>query len=235
MIAARGDGTVVAHAAAVQRRRRGATALAWIALAAIPAGLVIAVTAYISTDVAAAPLLWVLPLALYLLTFVAVFRDRPWFSHDLVVKIVPFLVAPLAITLLGGDREYWLAIDRAQSAGAVRAGARLSRRGLRAPPGARAAHRVLSLDLVRRRDRRHLRRPARAASVQPHLRISDPGHRRAARAAGRAAAAGARLPVAHLARARGRCRSPCCSTSPASGYRAALAWRCRSRWSRSSA
>ena len=42
----------------------------------------IAVTAYISTDVAAAPLLWVLPLALYLLTFVAVFRDRPWFSHD---------------------------------------------------------------------------------------------------------------------------------------------------------
>ncbi len=78
-------------------------------LAAIPAGLVIAVTAYISTDVAAAPLLWVLPLALYLLTFVAVFRDRPWFPHDRVVKLVPFLVAPLAISLLGGDREYWLA------------------------------------------------------------------------------------------------------------------------------
>ncbi len=69
----------------------------------------IAVTAYISTDIAAAPLLWVLPLALYLLTFVAVFRDKPWFSHDLVIKIVPFLAAPLAITLLGGDREYWLA------------------------------------------------------------------------------------------------------------------------------
>jgi len=82
---------------------------AWIALAAIPAGLVIAVTAYISTDVAAAPLLWVLPLALYLLTFVAVFRERPWFSQWIVVRIVPFLAAPLAITLLGGDREYWLA------------------------------------------------------------------------------------------------------------------------------
>ena len=82
---------------------------AWTVLAAIPAGLVIAVTAYISTDIAAAPLLWVLPLALYLLTFVAVFRDKPWFSHDLVLKIVPFLVAPLAIMLLGGDRQYWLA------------------------------------------------------------------------------------------------------------------------------
>ena len=82
--------------------------LAWTALAAIPAGLVIAVTAYISTDVAAAPLLWVLPLALYLLTFVAVFREKPWFSHAIVVRLTPFLVAPLAITLLGADRD-WLA------------------------------------------------------------------------------------------------------------------------------
>src|SRR5205809_460534 len=86
---------------------RAGTRGTWTALAAIPAGLVIAVTAYISTDIAAAPLLWVLPLALYLLTFVAVFRDKPWFSHDLVLKVVPFVVAPLAISLLGGDHEYW--------------------------------------------------------------------------------------------------------------------------------
>jgi len=107
MVAARGNGTVL-RAVSVQRpswRERAA----WTALAAIPAGLVIAVTAYISTDIAAAPLLWVLPLALYLLTFVAVFRETPWFSHGLVLKVLPFLVAPLAITLLGGDREYWLA------------------------------------------------------------------------------------------------------------------------------
>src|SRR6202035_2288743 len=42
--------------------------LRWIFLAAVPSGLLIAVTAHISTDVAAAPLLWVLPLSLYLLT-----------------------------------------------------------------------------------------------------------------------------------------------------------------------
>ena len=58
--------------------------LAWIALSAIPSGLVIAVTSYITTDVAAAPFLWVLPLALYLLTFVAVFRERPWIAHETV-------------------------------------------------------------------------------------------------------------------------------------------------------
>jgi len=84
--------------------------LAWMALAAIPAGLVIAVTSYITTDVAAAPFLWVVPLALYLLTFVAVFRDRPWISQSLVVRLVPILVAPLSVGLLGGDRLFWLAM-----------------------------------------------------------------------------------------------------------------------------
>jgi hypothetical protein len=109
IVAARGAGNMVQARTAVAARPTLRDRLAWITLAAIPAGLVIAVTAYISTDVAAAPLLWVLPLALYLLTFVAVFRDRPWFSHDLVIKIAPFLVAPLAISLLGGDRAYWVA------------------------------------------------------------------------------------------------------------------------------
>src|SRR5262249_1218171 len=45
----------------------------WVALAAVPAGLLVAVTAHISIDIAAVPLLWVLPLALYLLTFVIAF------------------------------------------------------------------------------------------------------------------------------------------------------------------
>ena len=109
VISARGASTATTIADTAAARPTTQQRLTWTALAAIPVGLVIAVTAYISTDVAAAPLLWVLPLALYLLTFVAVFREKPWFSHRIVVKLVPFLVAPLAITLLGGDREYWLA------------------------------------------------------------------------------------------------------------------------------
>ena len=76
----------------------------WIALSAVPSGLVIAVTAYLTTDVAAAPFLWVVPLAIYLLTFVAVFRERPWIAHANVVRFVPFAVAPLAVSLIGGDR-----------------------------------------------------------------------------------------------------------------------------------
>ena len=90
-----------ARASAIERMR-------WIALAAVPSGLVIAVTAYLTTDIAAAPFLWVLPLAIYLLTFVAAFRERPWIAHANVVRFVPFAVAPLAVSLIGGDKVYWL-------------------------------------------------------------------------------------------------------------------------------
>ncbi len=82
--------------------------LSWIALAAIPSGLVIAVTAHITTDVAAAPFLWVVPLALYLLTFVILFRDRPLVSPFVAATLVPFLVALLSISILLGDKTYWL-------------------------------------------------------------------------------------------------------------------------------
>ena len=84
--------------------------LGWTALAAIPSGLVIAVTAHITTDVAAAPFLWVVPLALYLLTFVALFRERPWVGYATTVKLVPFMVAALAISVLGSDKALWLAV-----------------------------------------------------------------------------------------------------------------------------
>lgn len=79
----------------------------WIVLAGIPSGLVVAVTAHITTDIAAAPFLWVVPLAIYLLTFVAIFRERPWIAHATVVWLVPFAVAPLAISLIGGDKVFW--------------------------------------------------------------------------------------------------------------------------------
>jgi hypothetical protein len=75
-------------------------ALTWMALAAVPSGLLVAVTAHISTDVAAVPLLWVVPLALYLLTFVIVFSTRPVIPHWLALAVQPFLVAALVAVLV---------------------------------------------------------------------------------------------------------------------------------------
>jgi hypothetical protein len=72
----------------------------WIGLAAVPSGLLVAVTAHISTDVAAVPLLWVLPLALYLLTFVIVFSRRPIIPHRLVLAVQPLFLIALVAALL---------------------------------------------------------------------------------------------------------------------------------------
>jgi hypothetical protein len=72
----------------------------WVALAAVPSGLLVAVTAHISTDVAAVPLLWVLPLALYLLTFVIVFARRPIIPHWLVVAVQPVFIIGLVAVLI---------------------------------------------------------------------------------------------------------------------------------------
>ena len=69
----------------------------WIFISAVPSGLLIALTAYISTDVAAAPLLWVIPLSLYLLTWVLVFQRRPLVSHSVVLLFQPVAIAGIVI------------------------------------------------------------------------------------------------------------------------------------------
>src|SRR3954447_1939287 len=80
--------------------------LRWIFLAAVPSGLLIAVTAHISTDVAAAPLLWVLPLSLYLLTWVLVFQSRPLLPHKWILLLQPLAIAGVVVLLaLAGERN----------------------------------------------------------------------------------------------------------------------------------
>jgi hypothetical protein len=78
----------------------------WIFLAAVPSGLLIAVTAHISTDVAAAPLLWVLPLSLYLLTWVLVFQSRPLLPHKWMLLAQPVAIAGVVVLLaIGGEQN----------------------------------------------------------------------------------------------------------------------------------
>jgi hypothetical protein len=83
----------------------------WIFLAAVPSGLLIAVTAHISTDVAAAPLLWVLPLSLYLLTWVLVFQSRPLLPHRWMLLAQPVAIAGVVILLaFGGEQNLLLTL-----------------------------------------------------------------------------------------------------------------------------
>jgi hypothetical protein len=83
----------------------------WIFLAAVPSGLLIAVTAHISTDVAAAPLLWVLPLSLYLLTWVLVFQSRPLLPHKWMLMAQPVAIAGVIVLLaVGGEQNLVLTL-----------------------------------------------------------------------------------------------------------------------------
>lgn len=83
----------------------------WIFLAAVPSGLLIAVTAHISTDVAAAPLLWVLPLSLYLLTWVLVFQSRPLLPHKWMLLLQPLAISGVIVLLaIGGEQNLLLTL-----------------------------------------------------------------------------------------------------------------------------
>jgi hypothetical protein len=83
----------------------------WIFLAAVPSGLLIAVTAHISTDVAAAPLLWVLPLSLYLLTWVLVFQSRPLLPHKWMLMAQSVAIAGVIVLLaVGGEQNLLLTL-----------------------------------------------------------------------------------------------------------------------------
>jgi hypothetical protein len=70
--------------------------LQWVAIAAVPSGLMLSTTTHLTTDIVAMPLLWALPLGLYLLSFVIAFASRRGFA-DFVT-----LIAPLVILIAGG-------------------------------------------------------------------------------------------------------------------------------------
>ncbi|MGQ0534043.1 MAG: spermidine synthase, partial [Caulobacteraceae bacterium] len=67
----------------------------WVAAAAVPSALTLGVTLHISTDVASAPMLWVAPLALYLLTFVLAFA-----RGGEKLEAATLLIHPIALALM---------------------------------------------------------------------------------------------------------------------------------------
>ncbi|MGK2963040.1 MAG: spermidine synthase [Gemmatimonadaceae bacterium] len=85
----------------------------WVLLAFVPSSLLLGVTTYLSTDIAATPLLWVIPLALYLLTFVIVFSNSGKFLTGAAASVHAILVTALALIFfwqvsIGFERGYAL-------------------------------------------------------------------------------------------------------------------------------
>jgi tetratricopeptide (TPR) repeat protein len=85
--------------------------LRWLALALVPSSLLIGVTTYISSELTPMPLLWVVPLALYLLTFVLVFAPRTVLPLRWMIWVQPILIVVTAATLFcseSGLQEFFL-------------------------------------------------------------------------------------------------------------------------------
>jgi SAM-dependent methyltransferase len=97
-----GDSTTPAEAPTLTKR------LTWIGLAFVPAALVTAFTVQTTTDVASAPLLWVGPLALYLLTFVLVFRDPPLISRAALLFLHLIALAIVLIALSFQTHDWFI-------------------------------------------------------------------------------------------------------------------------------
>src|ERR671932_16769 len=88
--------------------------LRWIVLAFVPSSLMLGVTAFITTDITPVPLLWVIPLSLYLFSFVVVFSRNqrvPGLVHRVMVAVLPVMLSLLVVAMITDLNDpLWLLI-----------------------------------------------------------------------------------------------------------------------------
>jgi hypothetical protein len=74
----------------------------------VPSGLLVAFTSYVTTDIASAPFLWVIPLAMFLGTFILVFRETPLIPHSWMLYAQPVLTIVVVFGLSMVGNTGWL-------------------------------------------------------------------------------------------------------------------------------
>jgi hypothetical protein len=84
--------------------------LYWILLAFIPSSLLFGVTSYITTEIAPTPLLWTIPLALYLVTFILAFARRNVLPERLLNTTLGGLALLLTLVIVANATEPTTAI-----------------------------------------------------------------------------------------------------------------------------
>jgi hypothetical protein len=93
-------------------RIAGRRRLRWVLLAMVPSSLLLGTTTFITTDIAAVPLLWIVPLAIYLLSFILVFASRPLVPHRIMVRLQPVVVLWVALFMMGRVAQpVWLVLS----------------------------------------------------------------------------------------------------------------------------
>ena len=82
----------------------------WVLLAFVPSSLMLGATTHIATDIASVPLLWVIPLALYLLTFILVFARKPLIPQSLMITAMAFGVLLMPLLSLEILPKFWMVV-----------------------------------------------------------------------------------------------------------------------------
>src|SRR4029077_8823738 len=82
----------------------------WVGLAACPSTLLLAFTGHMTLNIAAIPFLWVLPLALYLLSFVLCFEASGWYRRWLFLPLLGTGLAGVCVTLTQSNPSIWTLI-----------------------------------------------------------------------------------------------------------------------------
>ncbi len=109
---ARGPATQIAQPAEKPAKLAPAQIAYWAFLAFIPSSLMLAVTSKVSLDVGAVPLVWVIPLSLYLLTFVLTFTHRQILPEGIFKALTGIVIAGLLLIFTGltGPLMSWLKV-----------------------------------------------------------------------------------------------------------------------------
>jgi hypothetical protein len=93
--------------------------LLWCALAAMGSFLLLAVSNHITQNIAAIPLLWVVPLAIYLMTFILCFDGDGWYRRGLFAPVVAATLGVMGWTLADRDLTHQLPLQIAVFCGGL--------------------------------------------------------------------------------------------------------------------
>jgi len=87
--------------------RRGEIGL-WLLLSALGSVMLLAVSNHLTQNISAIPLLWVVPLAVYLLTFILCFEGRNWYRRDVFLGALAWMLCVMAWFLADRDLQFML-------------------------------------------------------------------------------------------------------------------------------
>jgi hypothetical protein len=145
--------------------------LFWLALSAMGSVMLLAVSNHLTQNISSIPLLWVVPLALYLLTFILCFEGRHWYRRDAYLGVLLWSLCMMAWFIADKSLQFELLWQIASSAWASSSCACSATASSRCAARREAPHALLPGGVAGRRHRRHPRGHRGAVTLPGYLEL----------------------------------------------------------------